>query len=121
MVVGLQVIVVVLADWTVICLNHNLQKLWYTTIRVSIFAANPPGPPHTGLSPLQHPSTFATSFHHFMQSHLRLCPGPTKPFPHPDGIIGVTPALPLHLPFESLLISDLRRGGEGLDNGSFPD
>jgi len=31
----LQVVVVVLADWTVVCLDHNLQTLWYTQIRVS--------------------------------------------------------------------------------------
>lgn len=31
---SVQVIVVVLADWTVVCLNHNLQALWYTSVRV---------------------------------------------------------------------------------------
>ena len=31
-----QVIVVVLADWTVICLNHNLQTMWYTSVRVGL-------------------------------------------------------------------------------------
>ena len=31
----LQVVVVVLADWSVICLDHNLRVMWTTRVRVS--------------------------------------------------------------------------------------
>ena len=33
--VSLQVVVVVLADWSVICLDHNLRVMWTTRVRVS--------------------------------------------------------------------------------------
>ena len=36
----MQVIVVVLADWTVMCFDHNLRMLWSNSVKVWAFGRN---------------------------------------------------------------------------------